>query len=158
MKNTFKIAMALFLSLLLAFSVIACGEGRPSGRDNATEAEEGEEIEPEGLWKNATYRSSRELGEGEKTVTVEVVVEEKMVVFTIHTNADTVGEALMEHQLIDGDPGEYGLYVKKVNGMVADYDVDKAYWAFYTNGEYGMTGVDGTEIDEDAVYTLEYAK
>jgi hypothetical protein len=99
-----------------------------------------------------------EFGKGEKTVTVEVAVEEQLVTFTIHTDKDTVGAALLEHGLIDGEQGAYGLYVKVVNGMTADYDIDQSYWAFYVNGEYGMTGVDMTDIDESAVYRLAYTK
>jgi hypothetical protein len=34
-----------------------------------------EKIDAEGLWKNATYRSGKEFGKGEKTVEVEVKVE-----------------------------------------------------------------------------------
>ncbi|MBQ2119193.1 MAG: DUF4430 domain-containing protein, partial [Clostridia bacterium] len=52
----------------------------------------------------------------------------------------------------------YGLYVKKVNGITADYDTDKAYWAFYLNGEYASTGVDSTDIDENVKYSLVYTK
>ena len=89
---------------------------------------------------------------------VDVKVEDKTVRFTVKTDKDTVGEALMEHDLIAGEEGQYGLYVKVVNGIRADYDVDKSYWAFYINGEYAMTGVELTEIDEGSIYQLEYAK
>ena len=64
----------------------------------------------------------------------------------------------MEHELITGDQGDYGLYIKSVNGIRADYDKDKAYWAFYEDGEYAIAGVDSTKIDEDVRYKLEYTK
>jgi hypothetical protein len=115
-------------------------------------------VDKEGLWENATYRKYMEFGKGEKTIAVTVKAGEDSVVFTINTDKSTVGEALLEHDLIAGDEGAYGLYVKFVNGIRADYDTDKAYWAFYINGEYAMTGVDTTEIDTTAAYTLEYAK
>ena len=38
--------------------------------------------------------------------------------------------------------------------MTADYDTDKSYWSFYVNGEYAMTGVDGTTVEEGATYRL----
>ena len=47
-------------------------------------------------------------------------------------------------------------YVKKVNGITADYDVDQSYWGFYIDGEYAMTGVDGTSIEEGRIYRLAY--
>lgn len=95
------------------------------------------------------------LGEGETQFTFLVVDGEgKETQFEIHTDKTTVGEALMELGLIEGDPGEFGLYVKIVNGITADYDVDGTYWAFYIDGEYAMSGVDLTEITEGAVYTF----
>ena len=110
------------------------------------------------VWENATYQNDREFGSGAKTVVVEVKAEEQKVTFTIQTDKDTVGEALLEHDLITGEEGPYGLYVKEVNGITADYDVDQTYWSFYINGEYAMTGVDSTEITEGAVYQLERTK
>ena len=91
---------------------------------------------------------------GAKTVMVEVKAGEDSVTFTIKTDKETVGEALQEHGLIEGEDGAYGLYVKKVNGIVADYDEDQTFWAFYINGEYAMTGVDGTLIEEGVTYQL----
>ena len=52
----------------------------------------------------------------------------------------------------------YGLYIKSVNGIVADYDVDATYWAFYINGEYAMTGVEMTPIAEGDSYLLKVEK
>ena len=95
-----------------------------------------------------------ETSEGAKTITVEVTAEEKTVVFTVKTDAATVGEALMGVNLLAGEEGPYGLYIKSVNGMIADFDVDQTYWAFNIGGEYAMTGVDQTEITEGTVYQL----
>lgn len=142
MKKFIRSAVLLLLSVLLATSLIACGNT----------------VKKEGLWENATYRKDMEFGEGAKTAVVEVKVEDETVTFTVHTDKDTVGDALIEHELISGEEGAYGLYIKTVNGITADYDTDQSYWAFYIDGEYAMTGVDGTEIDADARYTLEYAK
>ena len=57
-----------------------------------------------------------------------------------------MGEALLDLRLIDGDAGEFGLYVKTVNGVTLDYNKDGMYWAFYENGQYAQAGVDLTEI------------
>ena len=117
-----------------------------------------EKIDAEGLWENATYRSDKEFGKGEKTVEVEVKVEEQSVTFTIHTDADTLGEALLEHELIAGEDSQYGIYVKTVNGILADYDVNKSYWGFYQNGEYLMSGVDTTAIVGGEHFEIIYSK
>ena len=78
--------------------------------------------------------------------------------FEIHTDKTVVGDALLELGLIEGEEGPYGLYVKKVNGISADYDVDGTYWAFYIGDEYGMTGVDMTEIEAGATYAFKVSK
>ncbi len=111
-------------------------------------------VSAEGLWENATYRRDTELGDGAKTVQVEVKAGEESVTFTIHTDKDTLGEALLEHGLIAGEQGAYGLYVKLVNGIEADYDKDGSYWGFYKNGEMMLVGVDGAEIADGDHYEL----
>ena len=141
MKKQISSISAVILSLLMIFSLVACNT-----------------VEKTGVWENATYRRDMEFGKGAKTVVVEIQVEEQAVTFTIHTDKDTVGAALLEHELIAGEEGAYGLYVKQVNGMTADFDVDQSYWAFYINGEYAMTGVDMTEITEGANYRLAYER
>ena len=74
--------------------------------------------------------------------------------FEIHTDCTTVGDALIKLGLIAGDQGEFGLYVKTVNGITVDYDTDGKYWAFYQNGEYASAGVDQTEITDGAQYSF----
>jgi len=78
--------------------------------------------------------------------------------FEIHTDKTVVGEALLSLGLIEGEDGPYGLYVKKVNGIIADYDTNGTYWAFYVGDEYGMTGVDLTEITPGATYAFKVSK
>ena len=78
----------------------------------------------------------------------------KETVFNITSEKKTVGEALQDEGLIAGEEGEYGLYVKTVNGMLADHDVDQTYWSFTISGEMAMTGVDQTELVDGTVYGL----
>lgn len=141
MKRTVKSIVAILIALVFVFALASCNT-----------------VDKTGVWENATYRKDMEFGDGTKTAIVEVKAEEQLVTFTIKTDKDTVGAALLEHELISGDEGPYGLYVKVVNGITADYDVDKSYWAFYIDGEYAMTGVDTTEITEGAKYQLVYTK
>lgn len=99
------------------------------------------------------------LGKGETKFMVTVVNKERTEAsFEIHTDKEMVGEALQECGLLEGEEGPYGLYVKTVNGITADFDVDQTYWAFYINGEYAMTGVDVTEITEGDTYSLKVEK
>ena len=130
----------------------------PEEGESDTEADTKTEIAPEGLWTNATYRKNMAFGNGAKTITVEVKAADQIVTFTVKTDKDTVGAALIEHNLIAGEDGAYGLYVKTVNGILADYDVDQSYWAFYIDGKYAMTGVDKTAITEGVTYQLVHTK
>ena len=94
-------------------------------------------------------------GEGSTKFYFDVVNTDKTVTkFEIHTDKKTVGEALLELELIKGDPSDYGLYVTSVNGITADWDTEKAYWAFYIGSEYAQTGVDATDITAGAVYSF----
>ena len=110
------------------------------------------------LWANAQYTEDTVLGSGATSIYVDVVTNEKTVTFTIKTDKETVGEALIENNLVSGEKGAYGLYVKFVNGIEADYDKNQSYWAFTKGGESLMTGVDGEKIEADAHYELTYTK
>ena len=118
----------------------------------------GDSAEKSGLWENALYLRDTEFGKGNNTLTLEVKAGEEIVTFTVNTDKKTVGEALAEHGLIEGEEGPYGLYVKVVHGIRADYDIDKSYWAFYVDGEYAVQGIDSTEITKGTVYQLVYSK
>lgn len=141
------------LSLLLCFVLIAaialfngCNGNRntePSGSSQTT----------------GTEATPKALGEGKTKFAFTVTdLEGKETAFEIKTDKKTVGEALLQLELIAGDMGDYGLYVKTVNGITLDYDKDGAYWAFYVDGEYAMAGVDLTEIDENATYSFKAEK
>lgn len=95
------------------------------------------------------------LGEGETHFDLTVVDQSgSESSFEIHTDQKTVGEALLELGVIDGDAGAFGLYIKTVNGITVDYDKDGKYWAFYLDGEYASAGVDSTEITQGTHYSL----
>ncbi len=141
MKTTVKKITMLTLALAFVVCLAACNAAPKTD-----------------IWDSAVYSEDTELGTGSKTVMVEVEALQTIVTFTVHTDKDTVGAVLLEHGLIAGEEGPYGMYIKSVNGMTADYDVDQYYWAFYVNGEYGTSGVDMTDIDESAVYRLAYTK
>ncbi len=138
-KNTKSV---VFIALAICLLLAACG-------NVASDAD---------VWESAMYSEDAELGEGAKTAVVEVKAGEKLVTFTVKTDEETLGAALLEHSLIDGEDSQFGLYLKVVNGITADYDEDKSYWAFYIDGEYATSGVDGTKITEGAIYRLERTK
>ena len=136
--------LSLLLVLIFALMLTAC--------QNNTETEVG------GIWENALYTENTEIGEGDKKIEVEVEAEEKKVTVTVNTNAETLADALLENSLIEGEESEYGIYIKVVNGIRADYDKDKRYWAMYKNGEYLMTGADTTPIAHGEHYEFIWSK
>ncbi len=137
MKKTLKSIIPLILALAALAALVSC-KGKA----------------PEGIWENAMYLEDTTLGEGAKTVTVKVIVEEREVVLTVKTDADTLGAALHEHALIKGEDGLYTV----VNGMTADYNIDKSYWNFTKSGEYMMCGADDAAISDGEVYEFTYTK
>lgn len=134
-----KKILSVLLLMVMALSFVSCA--------NETD-----------VWKNAIYTEDTALGEGAKTVEVEVKAEDKSVTFTIKTDAETLGDALLEHKLVEGEQGAYGLYIKKVNGILADYDVDQHYWSFSKSGTTLMTGADGEKVFGGEHYEITRAK
>lgn len=145
MRKTLKSAVACLLLLAAVFSLAGC---------DLIDKLSGNTVDKAGRWADAIYRKDTELGNGSKTVLVEVKVDEQSVTFTIKTDREFLGDALMDHKLLEGEDSAYGLYVKKVNGILADYDVDQTYWGLYKNGEYSLTGVDTTPISDGEHYEL----
>lgn len=131
-----RIVCALLACLLTAFMLVACAD-----------------VEKTGDWETATYVKNETLGKGAKTITVKVVADGQELTFTVKTDKENLEDALLEHELIDGDEGAFGLYIKKVNGIVADYDADKSYWAITKNGE-PTSGAKDTLIADGECYEL----
>lgn len=96
-----------------------------------------------------------EVGEGETSFEFTVVdADGNTKYYNVSTDKKTVGEALLDANLISGENGAYGLYVKTVSGITYDYEKDGKYWAFYANGEMSPTGVDMTDITEGTAYAF----
>lgn len=123
--------------------------------ESDAQTESDAQIETETPKETDTQTAPNVLGEGDKQFTFTVVDKEGgETQFEIHTDKETVGEALIELGLIDGEKSVYGIFVKTVNGITADYDKDGVYWAFYVNEEYAQTGVDATEITDGYSYSF----
>lgn len=134
-----KILVSLLLVFSLIFCLVACNT-----------------VDKEGLWEDATYRRDKEFGNGSSTIYLEVKAGDDSITFTVKTDKEMLGEALLEHSLIDGEKGPYGLYVKQVNGITADYDVNGHYWSLEQDGEALLTGVDSTPVVDGAHYQFVY--
>lgn len=143
-KTNFKKKMICILSFVLiavmALVLYGCG------KNNETET-----TSPDTTITPAVQKEV--LGEGSTVFDFSVTdAEGNVTYFEIHTDKQTVGEALLDLELIEGEDGDYGLYVKTVNDITYDYDKDGKYWAFYENGVYATAGVDQTAITAGASY------
>lgn len=141
MKKNLQKLTGLLLALILTLTLAACApvQGEPVA---------------DGVAQNGAT-----VGEGAKTFAVEVTDSEgKTVKFTVKTDEDTVGAALLALGIIAGDDSQYGLYVKTVNGITADYDKDQTWWGFYVDGVSAAAGVDSTDITEGSTYGFKVEK
>lgn len=160
-KNLLSFLLCMVLTAALALTVCGCNDSN-SEQPESPSASQGTEDNTEQSGSPDGSQGSEDvtvLGEGQ-TIFPFVVVDGdgKETHFEIHTDCTVVGDALLELELIAGDESEFGLYVKTVNGITADYDVDGSYWALYIDGEYAMTGVDATDIAEGVTYTFKVEK
>ncbi len=97
--------------------------------------------------------------EGNKTVTIEVTAQNKAVTtYTVNTDALYLKEVMEEADglTFSGTEGPYGVMITEVNGEVADYNTNGAYWAFYVNGEYCNYGIDEQPVEDGDVFGIVY--
>lgn len=95
-----------------------------------------------GLW----YITKPQTQPGEKTVVIQVVHgdgSEKE--FDCHTNAENLGQLLIEEQLAEGEDSAYGLFIKTVDGETAQDSLHQ-WWCITKDGQRVDTGVDSTPI------------
>lgn len=104
------------------------------------------------------YLSTRPEGrEGLKSITLTVVHADKSErEFLFQSEKEFLGDLLLSEGVIKGEPGSYGLYITEVDGEVADYATDKAYWALFDGDSYATQGVDATPLTDSAHFRLVY--
>ncbi|MBO5197497.1 MAG: DUF4430 domain-containing protein [Lachnospiraceae bacterium] len=142
-KKSLSFILCMVLIAAMALTTIGCGDNK-SNSDTSYQGT-----------TSISADGTVVMGEGDTEFLFTVTDKDgNETVFEIHTDKETVGDALLELELIAGEDGDYGLYVKTVNGITADYDKDGVYWAFYVNGEYATSGVDSTDITEGATYSF----
>ena len=142
MKKTSLSILSLLLAFLCVLSFAACKEPTPT----------------DPLWENAKYTENTTVGEGAIAFELEVIAGEKSVTLTVNTDESNLAAALLALDLVTGEDGAYGLYVKTVNGILADYDVDNTYWKLSKSGTELMTGASGVTIASGDHYEFTRAK
>ncbi len=103
------------------------------------------------------FATRPETSAGDKTITVTVVhADETEKIFTYQTDAEYLGEVLVNEGLVKGEEGEYGLYITEVDGEKAVFEEDGSYWALYEGEEYANQSADQTPIADGASFSLVY--
>ena len=89
---------------------------------------------------------------GEKAYTFTVVdAEGNEKKYDLTTEEEMLGDALVSEGLLEGEEGQYGLYVKAVDGITAN-EANQEWWCLTKGGESVMTGVDMTPVEDGAAY------
>ena len=103
-----------------------------------------------GLW----YFTRPQSQAGEKTIVVQVVHGDQSTKdFTCQTDAETLGEVLVEEKLAQGEEGPTGLFVTVVDGEEAQ-DSLRQWWCVTKGGEMLDTGVSSTPIADGDHFEL----
>lgn len=156
MKRLFT---CVFLSIMLVtMAFCGCSPKDEVSSESSTVNDTVVAGEPNTDDTTSVYETGDIVGEGDIHIYVSVTdsIEQTLIAaFDVYTDAENVGDALLEYNIIAGEESEYGLYVKTVNGVTADYDVDGTYWAFYVNGDMSSNGVSGTPVEDGASYMFQ---
>lgn len=92
--------------------------------------------------------------QGDKEITVKVSALDKgEEVFTYQTDAQYLGEVLEANKLIEGENGQYGMFITTVNKVKAD-DSKQQWWCIIKEGEQVNTSADQTPIQDGDQYEL----
>ncbi len=156
LKKLLSLILCIVLIAAVALFTIGCNDNeKVDGEEKETFETTGDNT-PESPENDS---GSNVVGQGDVQFSFTVVDKDgNKTEFTVKTDKKIVGEALQDAGLIEGEDGPYGLYVKKVNGITADFDVDGTYWAFYVNDQYATSGVDKTEIKAGEIYSFKVSK
>lgn len=149
-KNT-----VLFAAILCSLSLTLMG-CKDTGTSSETPSSVTSASESAGVWDLARYKEDAELGEGSLTMRLEVTADNRTVTLTIKTDETNLEKILTANELVEGDESEFGLFIKSVNGIRADYDLDKAYWSIEKDGAPTPTGANAITVSDGETYTLVY--
>lgn len=94
------------------------------------------------------------VSEGAKQIQVTVIHgDETEKVFEYDTDAQYLGEVLKNEKLVEGEDGEYGLFITTVDGEQAD-DSKQQWWCITKGGEQVNTSADQTPVADGDEFEL----
>ena len=91
---------------------------------------------------------------GDKVISVTIVNADKtQKLFKISTDAENLGDALLQRNLVTEEEHKTGYYTY-INGVRADYTLDKAWWCFTKGGEEVMKGANDLAIADGDCFEI----
>ncbi len=136
-----KKILALLVAFVLTFTLGSCVK--------KTQADES---------SNNTVADYEDKGSGRNQFYLDICFEKGEKHYNIRTDKDTVGAALEELEIIDGEQGDYGLYILSVEGEVHKYENGGKYWSFFIGKNLAPQSVDRTKIENGTSYSLKVAE
>lgn len=99
-------------------------------------------------------KSKPSVSEGAKQIKVTVVHgDETENVFEYDTDAEYLGEVLKSEKLVDGEDGEFGMFITTADGKQAD-DSKQQWWCITKAGEQVNTSADQTPVADGDEFEL----
>lgn len=95
---------------------------------------------------------------GDKNITVVVVHKDGTEKeFKYNTSEEFLAPVLVANNLVQGEDGQYGLYIQYADGERAVYELDGAWWGVYVGDEQAPVGASELPIEDGGVYKLVYS-
>lgn len=99
--------------------------------------------------------------EGSKDITISVInSKQETEKYELSTDAEYLRQAMDEADGLEytGTESEYGLMISAINGEVAEFNTNNAYWSFYVNGEYCNYGIDTQPVNDGDDFEIVFTK
>lgn len=97
--------------------------------------------------------------EGSKQITIEVIDSNgASTTYEVQTNSEFLQQAMDEAEGLEYgyEEGEYGPMVNSINGELASYNENGAYWGFFVNDNYCNYGIAEQPIEDGDVFQIVY--
>ena len=102
-----------------------------------------------GFYAKDTVSTNQEI----KSVQISVINNDDIKTFEISTSGTTLLDAANEINLVAGENGPYGLFVKTVNGYTVNEDKQE-WWCITKSSEAVLEGIENIKINDGDKYEI----
>lgn len=107
-----------------------------------------------GVLLGVYHMTKKQPTEGQKQIVVEVIHgDESTKEFELTTTEEYLGEVLKEQAIVEGEDGDYGLFITAADGEQADAS-NEEWWCLTKDNQMLETSADQTVIEDGAHYEL----